>query len=104
MYGGRYHYCHPLSFQPHPSKLYRNDGNARFTDISEASGIAQSKGKVFGAVATDVNNDGWLDLFVANDSVANFLFVNKGSESSKRLDSMPVSPTHPTGIPGRAWA
>jgi hypothetical protein len=74
-YGGRYHYCHPLSYQPHPSKLYRNNGGGVFT---ESSAIADYKGKVFGAVATDINNDGLLDLFVANDSVANFLFVNRG--------------------------
>jgi hypothetical protein len=78
VYGGRYHYCHPLSYAPHPSKLYRNDGTGVFTDASESSGIARHKGKVFGAVATDINNDGLLDLFVANDSVRNFLFVNRG--------------------------
>ena len=78
-YGGRYHYCHPLSYEPHPSKLYRNDGSGKFTDVSQSSGIASAKGKVFGAVATDINNDGLLDLFVANDSVANFLFLNKGA-------------------------
>ena len=77
-YGGRYHYCHPLSYEPHASKLYRNEGSGKFTDVSESSGIASVKGKVFGAVATDINNDGLLDLFVANDSVANFLFLNKG--------------------------
>lgn len=78
VYGGRNHYCHPLSYAPFPSKLYRNDGSGKFTDISETSGIASHKGKAFGAVATDVNNDGLLDLFVANDSVANFLFINRG--------------------------
>jgi len=41
------------------------------------SGIAKALGKAWGVVATDVNNDGWMDLFVANDTVANFLFVNK---------------------------
>src|SRR6185295_11633646 len=51
----------------------------RFKDVSKESGIANSLGKSFGAVATDVNNDGLLDLFVANDTVANFLFQNKGN-------------------------
>ena len=50
----------------------------RFADVSGSSGIGRHKGKVFGAVATDVNNDGLLDLFVANDSVPNFLFINRG--------------------------
>ncbi|MEP6533953.1 MAG: CRTAC1 family protein [Bryobacteraceae bacterium] len=72
------HYCYPLTYDPWPSSLYRNNGNGTFTDVSDRSGIGKQMGKTFGAVATDVNNDGLLDLFVANDSVANFLFVNKG--------------------------
>ncbi|HEV2664570.1 MAG TPA: CRTAC1 family protein, partial [Blastocatellia bacterium] len=55
-----------------------NDGDGKFSDVSKASGIANSPGKSFGAVATDVNNDGMTDLFVANDTMANYLFVNKG--------------------------
>ena len=46
--------------------------------MSQPSGIGKHAGKTFGAVATDINNDGLLDLFVANDSVPNFLFLNKG--------------------------
>jgi enediyne biosynthesis protein E4 len=72
------HYCYPLSYDPWPSLLYRNNGDGTFSDVSLRSGIGRHKGKAFGAVATDINNDGWLDLFVANDSVANFLFLNQG--------------------------
>jgi hypothetical protein len=72
------HYCYPLTYDPWPSSLYRNNGDGTFTDVSERSGIGKQMGKTFGAVATDTNNDGLLDLFVANDSVANFLFLNKG--------------------------
>jgi enediyne biosynthesis protein E4 len=75
----RRYYCIPRVFKPTPSRLYHNNGNGTFTDTSRESGIASVNGKAFGAVATDVNNDGLLDLFVANDTVANFLFVNKGS-------------------------
>ncbi len=71
------HYCYPLQYKPWPSRLYRNNGDGTFTDVSERSGIGRHPGKVFGAVATDIDNDGWLDLFVANDSVPNFLFLNK---------------------------
>src|SRR5262245_5925306 len=76
---GRRYYCIPRVFKPRPNYLFHNDGNGKFTDASKSSGIADSLGKSFGAVATDVNNDGLIDLFVANDTLANFLFVNKGS-------------------------
>ena len=72
------HYCYPKSYDPWPSRLFRNDGNGTFTDVSVSSTIGNYPGKSFGVVATDVNNDGLLDLFVANDSVPNFLFLNKG--------------------------
>jgi hypothetical protein len=72
------YYCIPRIFKPRPSHLFRNLGNGTFADASRESGIADSPGKSFGAVATDVNNDGLLDLFVANDTMPNFLFVNRG--------------------------
>jgi hypothetical protein len=73
----RRYYCVPRHYKPRPSYLFRNNGNGTFTDISKRSGIADFPGKSFGAVATDVNNDGWIDLFVANDTMPNFLFINK---------------------------
>jgi hypothetical protein len=72
------YYCIPRIFKPRPSYLFRNQGNGTFADVSKESGVADSPGKSFGAVATDVNNDGLLDLFVANDTMPNFLFVNRG--------------------------
>jgi len=75
---GRRYYCVPRVFKPRPSYLFHNEGGGKFADVSAASGIAGSLGKSFGAVATDINNDGLMDLFVANDTLANFLFVNKG--------------------------
>jgi hypothetical protein len=75
---GRRYYCVPRVFKPRSSFLFHNEGGGRFLDVSKDSGIAGSQGKSFGAVATDVNNDGLMDLFVANDTVPNFLFVNKG--------------------------
>ena len=75
---GVHHYCYPRTYDPWPSRLYRNNGNGTFTDVSATSGIGKYPGKSFGVVATDINHDGLLDLFVANDSVPNFLFVNRG--------------------------
>ena len=72
------YYCVPSLFKPMPSRLFRNRGDGTFADVSKESGVADSPGKSFGAVATDVNNDGLADLFVANDTMPNFLFVNQG--------------------------
>ncbi len=74
----RRYYCIPRHYKPRPSHLFRNNGNGTFTDVSKQSGIADSPGKSFGAVATDLNNDGLMDLFVANDTMPNFLFINQG--------------------------
>jgi hypothetical protein len=73
---GKHHYCIPQIYQPMPSWLFRNNGDGTFTDVSKVSGIADHLGKAWGVVACDINNDGWMDLFVTNDTVANFLFVN----------------------------
>jgi hypothetical protein len=72
------HYCIPRIFKPRPSWLFHNNGDGTFTDVTKASGIGDHLGKAWGAVATDLNNDGKMDLFVANDTVANFLFMNRG--------------------------
>jgi enediyne biosynthesis protein E4 len=74
---GERFYCIPRVYAPTKSWLFHNNGNGTFTDVTEESGIGKVLGKAWGVVATDVNNDGWMDLFVANDTVANFLFVNK---------------------------
>jgi enediyne biosynthesis protein E4 len=71
-------YCIPHLYKPTASWLYHNNGDGTFTDVSRSSGIAGSLGKAWGVVATDINNDGLMDLFVANDTVANFLFANRG--------------------------
>jgi enediyne biosynthesis protein E4 len=69
-------YCNPRSYGPTASWLFRNNGDGTFTDVSQSSGIAERRGKALGVVATDINNDGRFDLFVANDTVADFLFIN----------------------------
>jgi hypothetical protein len=74
------YYCIPRIFKPRPSYLFRNNGDGTFRDVSAETGIAASPGKSFGVVATDANNDGLVDLFVANDTMPNFLFVNRGGK------------------------
>jgi enediyne biosynthesis protein E4 len=75
---GRNYYCVPRVFKPTASFLYHNNGDGTFTEASKGTAIAKALGKGLGVVATDINNDGRMDLFVANDTVQNFLFVNRG--------------------------
>ena len=75
---GERYYCVPTAYEPAQSWLFHNQGDGTFKDVSPESGIAKVLGKAWGVVATDVNNDGLMDLFVANDTTANFLFLNKG--------------------------
>src|SRR6202045_3735777 len=76
---GKHGYCIPRLYKPMPSWLFHNNGDGTFTDVSKASGIVNYPGKAWGVVATDLNNDGRLDLFVGNDTVPNFLFMNRAN-------------------------
>jgi hypothetical protein len=71
-------YCHPLNFAPLQSVLYRNNGDGTFTDVSKAAGIAAHRGNGLGVVIGDYDDDGWPDVFVANDMTPNFLYHNEG--------------------------
>lgn len=75
---GRKYYCVPRVFKPTASFLFHNNGDGTFKLVSKGTDIESSLGKGLGVVATDVNNDGLMDLFVANDTVQNFLFMNRG--------------------------
>jgi len=67
-------YCHPLLFEPLPNVALRNNGDGTFTDVSAASGIGAYRGNGLGVVIGDFDEDGWPEVFVANDSMPNFLF------------------------------
>jgi enediyne biosynthesis protein E4 len=69
-------YCHPNVYNGEPDALYRNNGDGTFSDISRDAGIYTTAGKGLGVVLADYDDDGWLDIYVANDSVANFLYRN----------------------------
>ncbi len=70
-------YPHPDNFAGQADVLFRNDGAATFIDISVPAGIADPAGKGLGAVFADYDQDGWPDLYVANDAVRNFLYHNQ---------------------------
>jgi hypothetical protein len=71
-------YCHPNVYVGLPDVLYRNDGDGTFTDVSREAGIYNTDGNGLGVVFGDYDDDGWVDIYVANDSVPNFLYHNEG--------------------------
>jgi enediyne biosynthesis protein E4 len=71
-------YCHPNYYEGTPNRLYKNDGNGHFTDVSAASGIRAYVGKGMGVGIADFDRDGRLDIFVTNDKQMNFLFHDEG--------------------------
>jgi enediyne biosynthesis protein E4 len=70
-------YCHPGNYKGQRIKLYHNNHDGTFTDVSEASGVGKPEAKGMGVVLADFNNDGWPDIAIANDSWPNFLFINQ---------------------------
>ena len=69
-------YCTPHAYSGVPDLLYRNSGDGTFSDVSRQAGVALSAGKGLGVALLDYNRDGYPDIYVANDSVPNFLFRN----------------------------
>ncbi|HEX9427642.1 MAG TPA: CRTAC1 family protein [Candidatus Polarisedimenticolia bacterium] len=72
-------YCHPDAYGGLPDRLYHNEGNGRFKDVARAAGVWDPNGKGLGAVWFDADNDGDLDLYVANDATANDFYRNDGN-------------------------
>jgi hypothetical protein len=71
-------YCSPHSIRTVKHFLYRNNGDRTFTEVADAAGVGRTDGHGFGVVTADLNGDGRVDIFVANDLNPNFLFLNKG--------------------------
>ena len=75
---GRADYCAPVSFGPEPDRLFRNLGDGRFEDRTIEAGLDRAFGYALGAMAADLDRDGLIDLYVANDGVPNQMWINQG--------------------------
>jgi hypothetical protein len=71
-------YCHPDLFKPAAVLLYHNDGHGKFTEVAQKAGMGKP-GKALGLAIADYDHDGWMDILLANDSIPEFLFHNKGN-------------------------
>jgi hypothetical protein len=81
-------YCTPRSYAPSSGVLYHNNRNGTFTDVTRPAGLASASGPSLGVATDDFDGDGWLDLFVANDSAPNQLWINQhdGSFHNEALE------------------
>jgi enediyne biosynthesis protein E4 len=82
---GERDYCSPSIEEPLPSRLFRNEGNGRFVDVTEEAGIGSPFGAGLGVACADFNSDGRIDIYVANDGYPNQLWVNKGDGTFKEV-------------------
>jgi hypothetical protein len=76
-FAGRPVYCSQIDYKGRPPKLYHNDGNGKFRDVTKQAALLEQVGRALGVVAVDVNADGWIDLFVARDASPNLLLLNQ---------------------------
>ncbi len=98
-------YPGPLSYNGVSCALYRNDGDGTFTDVTKAAGVANPGGRAMSAVAADLNNDGWMDVYVANDSMENYYYENQARRDVRRQGARARgSPSARTGRASRRWA
>src|SRR6202008_2692986 len=74
---GRREYCNPKAFEPVSDVLFHNEGANRFRDVSVAAGITAARAPGLGVVSADLDGDGWVDVYVANDGAPNQLWINQ---------------------------
>jgi hypothetical protein len=86
--GDRDYYCDPRRYTSVPHRLYHNLGHGKFEDVTEKSGFGAAPGKGMGICIADFNDDGWMDVFIANDTDPNSIFINQrnGTFEEKGLE------------------
>ena len=82
---GRPDYCLPAQYHPLPDRLFQNEGDGTFRDVTNESGIASAAGAGLGITCADYNSDGWIDVYIANDGTPNHLWNNKGDGTFEEI-------------------
>ena len=73
----------PMAYDGEPDRLYHNKGDGTFEEVTEAMGLHNPEGRAMGVGSADFNNDGWMDIYVANDHMVNFLYENQQGKGFK---------------------
>ncbi len=92
-------YCSPASYDPETDRLYRNLGDGRFEDVTRRVGLAGAAGNGLGVMVGDFDDDGWTDLYVANDEMPNFLWINREGREFEELALVLGAAVSGTGEP-----
>ena len=92
-------YCHPNVYNGLPDLLYRNNSDGTFAEIARQARTYTTAGKGLGVVFGDYDTDGWLDIYVANDSVPNFLYRNQGNRTFKESSLWAGVAVNADGLP-----
>jgi enediyne biosynthesis protein E4 len=94
---GSLDYCPPHVYRASPSHLYHNNHDGTFTDVTAKAGMSREFGPALGAIAVDVNGDGWPDLYVANDGQPNQLWINQHDGTFKNAALLAGAALSPEG-------
>ena len=95
---GQPDYCPPHVFRAQPSHLFRNNGDGTFTDRTAAAGMAGEFGPALGISTADVNGDGWIDIYVANDGTPNNLWINQRNGTFRNTALLAGAAVSPEGV------
>ena len=96
--------CNPQNFAGVQDRLYQNSGDGRFVDVTQESGVLTADGKGLGVLAADFDDDGWVDIYVANDTNPNYLFKNLGGMRFEEMGLASGTALSDEGKLKRGWA
>jgi hypothetical protein len=95
---GKRDYCTPAVYQAQPDRLYHNDRDGSFTDVTTKA-LSEPFGPALGVVSADFNNDGWIDIYVANDTKENLLWINQRDGTFKNVGLLSGAALSASGKP-----
>ena len=96
---GAQDYCGPAAYRPQPDRLLHNEGGGRFRDVTREAGVHTAYGPALGTVAADLDDDGWLDMYVTNDGQPNQMWLNRHDGTFTDESLMGGTAVNAEGVP-----